>query len=56
MLQPDGIARIKHLLVEFHDIFARHRFDIDMNEELTVQLTTKMFPRSIATLVIAIQA
>ena len=29
------------LLVEFHDIFARHRFDIGMNEEFTVELTPK---------------
>ena len=27
--------------VEFHDIFARHRFDIGMNEEFTVKLTPK---------------
>ena len=32
MLQ-DQITRIEDLLVELHDIFARHRFDIGMNEE-----------------------
>ena len=32
-LAPDEIARIE----EFHDIFARHRFDIGMNEEFTVK-------------------
>ena len=31
MQQPAEIARIEDLLVEFHDIFARHRFDIGMN-------------------------
>ena len=40
-LQPHEIARIEDLLVEFHDIFARHRFDIGMNEEFTVKLTPK---------------
>ena len=39
--QPNEIARIEDLLVEFHDIFARHRFDIGMNEEFTVKLTPK---------------
>ena len=29
------------MLVEFHDIFARHRFDIGMNEEFKVKLTPK---------------
>ena len=38
-LAPEEIAKIEELLVEFHDIFARHRFDIDMNEE--VKLTPK---------------
>ena len=27
--------------IEYHDIFARHRFDIGMNEEFTVKLTPK---------------
>ena len=40
-LQPHEIARIEDLLVEFHDIFARHRFDIGMNEKFTVKLTPK---------------
>ena len=30
---------VEDLLVEFHDIFARHRFDIRINTELKVQLT-----------------
>ena len=38
---PDGIERIEKLLVEFHDIFARHGFDIGMNEEFKVKLTPK---------------
>ena len=41
MLQSHEVARIEDLLVEFHDIFARHRFDIGMNEEFTVKLTPK---------------
>ena len=41
MLQPYEIARIEDILVEFHDIFARHRFDIGMNEEFKVKLTPK---------------
>ena len=41
MLQPEEIANIEDLLVEFHDIFARHRFDIGMNEELKVKLNPK---------------
>ena len=39
MLQQHEIKKIESLLVEYHDIFARHRFDIGMNEELTVKLT-----------------
>ena len=35
------IRQIETLLVEFHDIFARHRFDIGVNEEFTVKLTPK---------------
>ena len=41
MLQPAEIARIEDLLVEFHDIFARHRFDIGLNEDFKVKLTPK---------------
>ena len=41
MLQPAEIPRIEDLLVEFHDIFARHRFDIGMNEDFKVKLTPK---------------
>ena len=41
MLQPTEIARIEDLLVEFHDIFARRRFDIGMNEDFKVKLTPK---------------
>ena len=35
-LQPKAI---ENLLVEFHDIFARHRFDIGINTKFKVQLT-----------------
>ena len=41
MLQPPEIARIEDLLVEYHDILARHRFDIGMNEDFKVKLTPK---------------
>ena len=41
MLQQHEIKQIEALLVEFHDIFARHRLDIGMNEEFTVKLTPK---------------
>ena len=40
-LNPVEIAQIEELLVEFHDIFARHRFDIGMNEDFKVTLTPK---------------
>ena len=32
---------IEDILVEYHDIFARHRMDIEMNTELKVKLTPK---------------
>ena len=38
-LNPTEIAQIEELLVEFHEIFARHRFDIGMNEDFKVKLT-----------------
>ena len=41
MLQFHEIKQVEAFLVEFHDIFSRHRFDIGMNEEFTVKLTTK---------------
>ena len=31
--------KTEELLVEFHDIFARHRFDIGTNKEFKVKLT-----------------
>ena len=40
-LTPEEKEKIEELLVEFHDIFARHRFDIDMNEDVKVKLTPK---------------
>ena len=40
-LTPEEKDEIEELLVEFHDIFARHRFDIGMNEEFKVKLTPK---------------
>ena len=41
MLQQHEIEKIESLLVEYHDIFARHRFDIGM-KEFTVKLTPKV--------------
>ena len=41
MLRQQEIRQIETLLVEFHDIFARHRFDIGVNEDITVKLTPK---------------
>ena len=32
---------IEDILVEYHDIFARHRMDIGMNTEFNVKLTPK---------------
>ena len=40
-LQQHEIKQREALLVEFHDTFARHRFNIGMNEEFTVKLTPK---------------
>ena len=37
-LQPDTKQAVEDLLVEFHDIFERHRFDIGINTEFKVQL------------------
>ena len=38
-LQPDVKQAVENLLEDFHDIFARHRFDIGINIEFKVQLT-----------------
>ena len=38
-LQQDAKQAVENLLVEFHDIFARHSFDIGINTEFKVQLT-----------------
>ena len=40
-LALDEIARIEELLVEFHNIFARHRFVIGINEEFNVKMKPK---------------
>ena len=40
-LNTDKKAKIEELLVEFQDIFARHSFDMGMNEEFKVKLTPK---------------
>ena len=41
MLEHHEIMQIECLSVEFHNIFARHRFDIGMKEEFIVKLTPK---------------
>ena len=38
-LQPEAKQAVENLLVEFQDIFARHRFDIGIITEFKVQLT-----------------
>ena len=38
-LHLDAKQAVENLLVEFHDNFARHRFDIGINTEFKVQLT-----------------
>ena len=38
-LGPDERQEIEVILIEFHDIFARHRFDIGINREFKVKLT-----------------
>ena len=38
-LQPEAKQAVENLLVELHDIFARHSFDIGINTEFKVQLT-----------------
>ena len=49
MLRQNGIKQIEALLVEFHDIFARHRFDIGMNEELTPKDDSPAYSQSMPT-------
>ena len=38
-LSPFKKQHIEDILVQFHDIFARHRFDIGTNREFEVKLT-----------------
>ena len=38
-LNPEELKQIEEILIEFHDIFARHRFDIGTNREFKVKLT-----------------
>ena len=38
-LNTDERNQIEEILIEFHDIFARHRFDIGTNREFMVKLT-----------------
>ena len=41
VLRDTEIQAIEDVLVEYHDIFARHRMDIGMNTEFKVKLTPK---------------
>ena len=41
LLTTDEQHMVEEILVEYHDIFARHRMDIGMNTEFTVKLTPK---------------
>ena len=41
LLTKTGKQAIENVLVEYHDIFARHRKDIGMNTEFKVGLTPK---------------
>ena len=47
-LNPAEITQIEELLVEVHNIFAKNRFDIGINEDFKAELTTKMIPLPIA--------
>ena len=38
-LSPDELKKIEEILIEFHDSFARHRFDFGINREFKVELT-----------------
>ena len=38
-LNPDQIAEMQHLLIEYFDILAKHRFDVGYNTELKVKST-----------------
>ena len=38
-LNADQIAEMQYLLIEYYDIFAKHRFDVGYNTELMVKLT-----------------
>ena len=40
-LNSAEIAEIQEFFVDFHNIFARHRFDIGVNEDFKVTLTPK---------------
>ena len=38
-LSPEEQKQIEEILIQFHDIFARHRFDIGTNREFKVKIT-----------------
>ena len=38
-LNPEEQKQVEEILIEFHDIFARHRFEIGTNREFKVKLT-----------------
>ena len=38
-IQPEERQQVENFLIEFHDSFARHRFDIGTNREFKVKMT-----------------
>ena len=41
VLTSDEISELEHLLIEFEDTFAKHRFDVGYNTEMKIKLTPK---------------
>ena len=41
MLTNDQRSEVEHLLIEYADIFAKHRFDVGYNSDLKIKLTTE---------------
>ena len=39
LLKPDEKQQVESLLVEYNDIFAQHRFDVEYNTEMKIKLT-----------------
>ena len=39
VLNSDQKRQLEEFLVEYHDVFAKHRFDVGYNTELKIKLT-----------------